>query len=142
MTYELHEVDGVTFAETLAGLNRLVPEWPELQTRHFENGYWWIAYHGGEIVAFAGLVPMTPFVGYGYLKRCYVKPDHYGHGLQFRMMVAREVKARQLEWTHLVSECLSTNSFSSGNFRRAGFSVCEPEQKWGEPGSVYWVKEL
>jgi GNAT superfamily N-acetyltransferase len=145
MPYIFEEVDATDpgAAHTIHHFNALCPEiFPELEARHLENGYWWIAYCEGEPVAFAGLVPMSPFDGYGYLKRCYVLPDHHGHGLQLRMMVAREVKARQIGWTHLVSECGAGNSWSASNFRRAGFDLTEPEQKWGEPGSVYWIKSL
>lgn len=131
--YEVREVDGTLFADTLHGFNSLAPEtFPPLKLHHLESGFWWLAYLDDEAVAFAGLVPMTPFKGYGYLKRCYVKPDHYGHGLQFRLMCAREVKARQLEWTHLVSECLSTNSFSSRISSISPFTVNSRSKKPGD----------
>jgi L-amino acid N-acyltransferase YncA len=86
-------------------------------------------------------VPFEPFPNIGYLKRCYVNPDHHGHGLQFRLMVARETKAKQLGWTHLVSECRVNNKHSIANFTKAGFIQCEPEQPW-ERDSVYWVKAI
>lgn len=150
MTYELHEVPGLEFSETLRNLNSLVPEWPQIQDRHLVDGFWWVVFTTkrakcnpqvrGKPVAFAGLVPMVPFPRVGYLKRCLVLPDHHGHGLQYRLMMARELKARQLGWTHLVSECLEGNSFSAGNFRKAGFVQCDPEQKWGDPNSIYWIK--
>jgi GNAT superfamily N-acetyltransferase len=144
--YELQEVDGVTFAPELHKFNALVSEWPPLQPRHIENGYWWLVFLGDEPVAFAGLVANEPFdrVGVGYLKRCYVKPDHHGHGLQFRMIAARELKAKQLGWTMLVSECDQLNLWSAANFRKAGFSVTNPEQRWGDDPerSIYWVKSL
>jgi hypothetical protein len=28
------------------------------------------------------------------------------------------------------------------NIARAGYARCDPEQRWGEPGSVYFVKTL
>ena len=96
----------------------------------------------GEPVAFAGLVPFEPFPNIGYCKRCFVKPDHHGHGLQFRTLMARELKCRQLNWHTLVSECAEQNFWSVANMRKAGFQQCEPEQKWGSPGSTYWVKYL
>lgn len=142
--YITREVDASypEVAELLHYFNSLVPEWPPLEDRHFRNGYWWLVYIGGHPIAFAGMVPMEPFAGYGYLKRCYVAPDHHGHGIQFRMMMARELKARQLGWTHLISECACDNSFSAANFRKAGFEVCEPEQRWGMPDSTFWIKKL
>jgi GNAT superfamily N-acetyltransferase len=143
MRYQIHEVDGTAHAETIHRFNSLAPKtFPLLKSHHLENGYWWLAYLEGVPVAFAGMVPFDPFPNIGYLKRCYVLPDHHGHGLQFRMMVTRELKARQLGWTHLVSECGGDNRWSANNFRRAGFDPCEPEQRWGEPGSMYWVKAI
>jgi GNAT superfamily N-acetyltransferase len=141
MPYQIHEVDGVTFSDTINAFNRLVPEWPLLQQRHFTRGYWWLAYLEETPVAFAGLVPFEPLPNIGYLKRCYVNPDHHGHGLQFRLMEARESKAKQLGWTHLVSECRVNNKYSIANFAKAGFIRCKPEQPW-ERDSVYWVKAI
>jgi GNAT superfamily N-acetyltransferase len=128
--YQIHEVDGVTFSDTINAFDKLVPQWPALQQRHFATGYWWLAYLEEGPVAFAGLVPFEPFPNIGYLKRCYVNPDHHGHGLQFRLMVARESKAKQLGWTHLVSECRVNNKYSTANFTKAGFIQREPEQPW------------
>ena len=141
MSYQIQEVDGVTFSDTINAFNKLVPEWPALQPRHFTKGYWWLAYLEETPVAFAGLVPFEPIPNIGYLKRCYVNPDHHGHGLQLRLMVARESKAKQLGWTHLVSECRVNNKHSTANFTKAGFVQCEPEQPW-ERDSVYWVKAI
>jgi GNAT superfamily N-acetyltransferase len=151
VSYEIREVDSLLNRHILEEFNALNPAFPDLQDRHFKNGFWWLAILSdhpdavGEVeaaVAFAGLVPMTPFHGVGYLKRCFVMPGHHGHGLQYRMMMARELKARQLGLTVLVSECAADNSYSAANFRKAGFDPCEPEQVWGEPGSLFWVKSL
>jgi hypothetical protein len=56
-------------------------------------------------------------------------------------MEARELKAKQLGWTHLISECRMTNKHSAANFMKAGYIQCEPEQPW-EQDSVYWVKAI
>ena len=141
MTYEIHEVDGILNRETLEAFNALDPYFPPLQDRHFKHGYWWLATKGDDPVAFAGIVPFEPCPRIGYLKRCLTKPDHYGHGLQFRLMSVRETKARQLDWTHLVSECLEENTYSAANFRRAGFVQTFPEQPWAKD-SIYWIKTL
>ena len=140
--YDVHEVDGPSNADQILKFNSLVSEWPPLQSRHLENGFWWLATLEDETVAFAGLVPFEPFVGVGYLKRCFVKPDHHGHGLQFRMLLARELKAKNLGWHTLVSECHESNFWSSCNFRKAGYSQAEPEQKWGAYNSIYFVKTI
>jgi len=46
MSYQIHEVDGVTFSDTSNAFNKLVPEWPVPQQRHFTRGYWWLALFG------------------------------------------------------------------------------------------------
>jgi GNAT superfamily N-acetyltransferase len=119
MPYQIQEVDGVTLSDTINAFNKLVPEWPLLQQRHFTKGYWWLAYLEERPVAFAGLVPFEPLPNIGYLKRCYVNPDHHGHGLQFKLIVARELKAKRLGWTHLVSECRVNNKILHGQFHKS-----------------------
>jgi GNAT superfamily N-acetyltransferase len=143
MDYEIHEVDGISHRHTIEYLNSLSPEiFPALTARHLEQGYWWLVYAGDDAIGFAGLVPFYPFPAIGYLKRCLVKPDHHGHGLQYRLMVARIAKAKRLGWTMLVSECGEDNGYSSCNFSRAGLERCEPEQRWGAEDSIYWIKKL
>ncbi len=141
--YEIHEIDGVINADLLDSLNALAPEiFPPLEPRHYSDGYWWTAsIEGGAPCAFAGLVPFDPFPAL-YFKRCFVMPDHYGHGLQFRLMVTRELKARQLGCGMLVSDCGPNNHFSASNFRKAGFEIITPEQKWAGPNDLYWRKVL
>lgn len=141
--YRIVEVDGNEHAETLHRFNALAPEiFPALTAAHIENGFWWFANLDSDAVAFAGLVEFQPFPNIGYLKRAYVLPDYRGHGLQLRMMEVREAKARQLGWTMLVSECSASNTSSARNFARAGYERCDPEQKWGAPNSIYFVKRL
>lgn len=141
--HQIEEIDGVAFAELLRNLNAQEPSrFPALQPRHFASGYWWLARAADRtIVGFAGLVPMVPFPGVGYLKRAYVSPAHRGRGLQREFMKVREARARQLGWGLLVSEC-ADNPHSEANFRRAGYEQCEPEQSWGAAGSVYFVKHV
>ncbi len=148
--YEVREIDGVLNRDIIESFNALDPYFPELQDRHFKNGYWWLAFRTdhpdaiGEVeaaVAFAGLVPMEPFEGYGYCKRCLVLPGHYGNGLQDRFLHVRIWRARELGWTQLVSECRSDNKYSAYNFRRAGFERFEPEQPWAKD-SIFFKKAL
>ena len=142
--YTIEEIDGEERANEISRFNSLAPEtFPLLKPNHLTDGHWWLVYHNEiqEPVAFAGLVEMQPFHRVGYFKRCYVMPDHVGHGLQLRLMFVREVKARELGYTQIVSEC-SPDSHSNHNFRRAGFEMVCPEQIWGKPGSIYWGKML
>lgn len=151
MTYEIREIDGGLNRNIIEYFNTLDPQFPDLQDRHFDAGFWWLALRTdhpdalGEVeaaVGFAGLVPFEPFAKIGYYKRCFVLPDHHGHGLQYRFMMAREAKAKSLGWDVVVSECGGDNTHSASNFRKAGFDRCEPEQRWGASGSIYWMKAL
>lgn len=140
--YQIREVDGALFQWPIRSWNLLDASFPPLQDRHLENGHWWFAYGRAGAVAFAGMVPFEPFPCVGYFKRAYVVPAARGHGLQRQLMAVREAKARQLGWTHLVSECGPGNTHSAANFAAAGFVQCEPEQRWGAPGSLFWRKAL
>lgn len=141
--YVIREVDGAEHAAILHRFNGLQPEvFPPLEVRHIESGFWWLAYLGADPIAFAGMVPFEPFPNVAYLKRAYVLPDHRGHGLQSRFMTLREAKAKSLCWTHIVSECGAGNHASAANFARAGFTKFDPEQRWGAPDSIYWVKQI
>jgi len=138
--YEVQEVGGLDNQATIEWFNSLDPIFPPLTMHHLVKGFWWLAYLDDDPVAFAGMVPFG-LPGVGYFKRCFVLPEHHGHGLQFRLMAARELKARQLGWTCLVSECRAGNEYSANNFRRAGFERFEPEQPWARD-SIYWRKAL
>jgi GNAT superfamily N-acetyltransferase len=138
------DTDSASAVATIHRLNRMAPDiFPELEPRHFD-GFWWFAYLDGEVVAFAGMVPFDPFPGVGYLKRAFVLPDHRGRGggLQLQFMFLREAKAKQLGWTQLVGDCGATNARSAHNFKMAGYSRCDPEQRWAGPNSLYWTKTL
>ncbi len=142
MQYRIEEVDGEQHADRIHLFNSYEPKvFPSLATHHLTDGHWWFAYHDAIPVAFAGLVTFEPFSRVAYFKRCFVLPDHVGHGLQLRLMFVREVRARELGYHQIVSEC-SEDSHSNLNFRRAGFEQVEPEQPWGKHGSVYWRKYL
>jgi L-amino acid N-acyltransferase YncA len=141
--YRLVEVDGVEFADRIHAFNALESYFPVLKDHHLADGYWWMVVDANDNhVAFAGMVPFQPFARVGFFKRCYVLPDHVGHGLQLRLMCARELKARQLGFIQLISECLESNAASITNHRRAGFETFDPEQPWGTRSTVYWTKTL
>lgn len=139
--YKLVEVDGSLASEVLHSLNANHSKFPLLEEKHFDLGYWWLLKtDGGILCGFCGLVPDDPFLGVGYLKRAYVSPDHRGRGLQLKMIEARIEKAKELGWHQLVSE--TTSQHAARNFEYAGFEHCDPEQPWGEPGSIYFSKLL
>lgn len=148
MSYRIEEIDGEQHADTIRRFNALAPDtFPVLTERHLAEGHWWLVYHE-EVngpVAFAGMVPFFESDdGIGYMKRAYVMPDHRSRGLQLILLTAREVRARQIGWRLLVSECADDNRASACSFFRAGFAQFEPDQKWGAApeSSIYWRKVL
>lgn len=144
MPYQIREVAGRDriIAATLHRFNGFDSCFPALEPRHLRNGFWWLVYSDAAAIAFAGMVPLEPFPGVGYLKRAYVMPAYRGQGLQRQLLAVRESKARRFGWSLLVSECGADNVHSADNFAAAGFAQCEPEQRWGATNSIYWKKEL
>lgn len=142
--YYIREIDPIVSADALHWLNEMEPgAFPPLEQKHFERGYWWMAYSlDGHAAGFAGIVPMEPFPHTGFLKRGYVLPDHRGNGLQMKFIRLREQKARKVGWTTIVTDVGSINSYSQTNLERAGYVRCNPEQPWGPKGSAYYVKRL
>ncbi len=141
MTYSITEVDATYPDEAylIRHFNGMVLDWPPLTDDHLQRGYWWLI-QSMETVGFCGMVPFTPFCDVGYLKRCYILPEHRGNGLQIRSMYVREEKAKRIGWKQLVSECTSVQS--AGNFIKANYTPTLPEQAWGNPGSLFFTKNL
>lgn len=137
----IKEIRGREHADQIRALNGLEPSFPALSDKHINEGYWWFAYDGEEIVGFAGLVENVPFIKTGYMKRAYVLPEHRGKGLQGEFLAVRALKAQKLGWNCLVSECHVDNKWSAENFRRAGYTRCIPEQPWAVD-SIFWTKRI
>ena len=107
----------------------------------FELGAWWLAYHGDDAVAFAGVVPSTHARNGGYFSRVGVLQRHWGRGLQCRLMRAIEARGRRVGWDSIVSDT-TDNPVSANNFIRAGYRLFQPSAPWAWPHSLYWRKWL
>lgn len=138
----IKEIIGREHADLLHHFNSLEPSFPKLTEKHITEGYWWVAYEGDGPVGFAGLVENIPHVKEGYMKRAFVKPEYRGRGYQREFLALRALKAQKLGWNCLVSEHHPDNVVSAENFKSAGYHRCMPEQVWGEPGSIFWVKRI
>ena len=104
-------------------------------------GHWWIAYHAGEPVGFAGMKLSSRWIDCGYLWRSGVLADHRGRGLQVRFIKARERKARQLGWKYLITDT-SDNPSSANNLIKCGFTIYDPSIEYGFRHTVYWRKAI
>src|ERR1017187_5294038 len=99
MTYRIREVDASReeIAETVRIFNgNAGADFPELTDDELDGGHWWLAYHQGQPVAFAGMVASNRWQNVGYFKRAGVIPEHRGNGLQIRLMRVREQKAKRI----------------------------------------------
>lgn len=104
-------------------------------------GAWWLVYHAGDAVAFAGCVPSSYGKGYAYHKRSGVLPLHRGHGLQRRLISIRERWARK-EGFHTIVTDTCANTPSSNNLIRSGYELFDPKSPWGLKGGLYFRKSL
>jgi GNAT superfamily N-acetyltransferase len=138
----IREVDplDVDVAEDIAEMHLVCFAYkPDVALTDF--GYWWLGFDGQTPVCFAGMWPSQNWPNAGYLCRAGVMPKYRGQGLQRRLLLVREKKARALGWTMLVSDT-HDNPPSSNNLIRAGHKMFTPPKPWGPDGSSYWKKEL
>lgn len=134
--YKIRMVDASDddVADTLDDLHRLA-FFDAAAMPQFELGGWWLAYHGDDAVAFAGVVPSTCARNSGYFSRVGVLQ------LQLRLMRAVETRGRRIGWDSIVSDT-TDNSFSANNFIKAGYLLFEPEVPWAWSHSLYWRRSL
>ena len=104
-------------------------------------GSWWLAYCDEDAVGFAGVAKAYTSVDAGYLNRSGVVEDHRGHGLQVRMLRARERYAKRQGWTMLITDT-TDNVASANSLIKAGYKLYTPKWPWAFPHSLYWKKDL
>ena len=103
-----------------------------------ERGHWWVAYtEEGKPVAFAGLVRSITWTDTGYLCRAGVMDGYTGHGLQKRLIRARQTQAKKLGWNWLITDTTS-NPASANSLINAGFKIYTPANKWSFRNAIYW----
>ena len=127
-------------AETLTDLHRLT-FFDTAAMPQFDLGAWWLAYHGDDPVAFAGVVPSIHARNCGYFSRVGVLQRHRGRRLQLRLMRAVEARGRRIGWHGVVSDT-TNNPTSANNFIRAGYRLYEPEVPWAWSHTLYWRRSL
>lgn len=104
-------------------------------------GHWWIAYDGEIPVGFGALVPSTQWSDTVYLSRSGVLPSYRGKGIQKRLLLARERKARAMGMRWLITDTFE-NPASSNSLISRGFQLFTPTKPWGFNNALYWRKEL
>jgi len=140
--YRIRAVDGQDdeTADVLVELHRLT-FFGAASIPKFEQGYWWLAFHGLESVAFAGVIPSTHICNAGYFCRVGVLSQHWGNRLQLRLMRALEARARLIGWCSIISDT-TDNPPSANNFIRAGYQLFVPKHPWAWPHTLYWRKSI
>lgn len=110
-----------------------------------DGALWWIAWHGQSAVGYAGMriCQNEHNKGLAFLCRVGVVREHRGHGLQRRMLRARESAARAMGVRELVTYCVPWNCASINSLASCGYKAYRPEHtSWGGSWSVYWRKKL
>lgn len=105
------------------------------------EGYWWVAYDGELPVAFAAMQQSVRWCDAGYLSRAGVLYSHRGQGIQKRLLVVRERKARAIGWRWLITDT-HLNPASGNSLIARGFRLFNPSNPWGFDDALYWRKEL
>ena len=105
------------------------------------DGWWWIMYDGPKPIGFAGVYKSAQWAGTGYLCRAGVLYEYRGKGLQKRLIRVREKKARQLGFSHLVTDTYE-NPPSANNLIKCGYKTYLPRTPWGGDGVIYWINRL
>ncbi|NOJ47742.1 GNAT family N-acetyltransferase [Bradyrhizobium archetypum] len=140
--YRIREVDGndEDIADALTELHQST-FLDSAPVPTFDDGHWWLAFHGIEPVAFAGIIPSTHVFNAGYFCRVGVLGKHCGHRLQLRLMRAVEARGRLNGWCAIVSDTTG-NISSANNFIRAGYRLFVPTHPWAWPNTLYWRKDI
>lgn len=80
--------------------------------------------------------------GTWYLSRVGVIPPYRGRGLQVRMHLALEKKAKEKGAEVIVSDNTTLNPASTNSFIKTKYKPFYPAYPWGLPDSMYWIKTL
>jgi GNAT superfamily N-acetyltransferase len=100
-----------------------------------------MAVDGGTPVGFAGYVRSAQWHDAVYLCRSGVLASHRGHGLQKRLIRAREQHARKRGYRWALTDTFD-NPASSNSLISSGYRLYEPARPWGKRGALYWRKKL
>lgn len=130
----IREVSLKDFREAIEDIKHSAFESPPALDPH---AWMWAAFHGDDLVGFAGMKPSVRWERTGYLYLAAVAECARGLGLQRRFVRARIRKARSLSWGWLVTDTYE-NPRSANNLIACGFRSYLPTYPWACKGSAYW----
>lgn len=120
------EIEEIAALDVELGLGRDCPATPDTE--------WWGAWHGTELVGYAGGKLIE--TGAYYLSRAGVIVPYRGNGLQKRLIRVRVRRARQLAAPRVVTYTSPLNAASMNSLIATGFKTTKP---WGADGDEVWV---
>lgn len=140
MTYSVKAIRAMGgYVDAIKRMDRIC--FPEYGPPPLDGAYWWFAFDSNE--APVGYASLTYFpTGTAFLSRAGVLPRARGHGLQRRLVYAREREARRAGVQRMVTYTSSDNIYSSNNMIRCGYRLYIPEYSWGLKRALYWEKDL
>jgi GNAT superfamily N-acetyltransferase len=111
----------------------------DLTDSDLNSTYWFVAWTGGQPAGFCGVQYWGE--GRAFFNLAGVLPEFRGHGLQKRMIKARERYCKG--WANaLYTYTSSDNAASMNSLIRCGFRPFESETQWAGDEFVYWRKRV
>lgn len=110
-------------------------------TLTFDGAYWFMAFDEDKIPCAYAAFTILP-TGFGFLSRAGVLPGARGHGLQKRLVRARERNARGFGVSRMVTYTSLDNVQSSNNLIKSGYRLYVPPYEWGIKNGLYWERMI
>lgn len=106
-----------------------------------ETGHWWITWDGDVPAAFASIQVVKTWDNTYYVERTGVLSKYRGQRIQRKLLRTLERYARKLGAERLITTTYH-NPASANNMIACRFKTYEPQNPWGAPDTIYWIKEL
>jgi len=126
--------------QLIAGMDsKLFPE--DYPVTDWIDSTWWVGYISGKPVCYCGIKKITE-QDYGYMIRAGVMPEAQGCGIQKKMINRRLEYAKDMGWSHVITDTTHDNYASINSLIGVGFKVYQPGECWANEYSLYWIKSL
>jgi len=138
--FTVRRVEGPKWAETLLKVQATTLPFDDALDP--ATGFWWLAWgEDGAVAGFASLHPSKRWLETGLLSRAGVLLHYQGHGLQKKLIRARERHARRLGWGWMISDT-TDNPASANSLISCGYRIYEPRWPYRVNETLYWRKKL